>query len=156
LEEHSLRNTLWRWLRARRFGLLQRSAWISPDPIGSMPKSLQQLRPGSRGFHVLETDSISGQAPAEAAEHCWDFAAVNKLYGQVLAVHDRGFELAGNPAAKPEAKRRWLAQERVAWQAAIFADPLLPRSMHPPGYLGPRAFARRQEVFAAMAGPMAD
>jgi DNA-binding transcriptional regulator PaaX len=154
LEEHSFRNTLWRWLRARRFGLLQRSVWVHADPIGPLPKAFQKPRLVDRAFHTFETSSISGRAPKELAALCWDFVGVNKLYSDLKAIHERGMEMAENPATKPDTKRRWLAEERKAWAAAMFLDPLLPRKLHPPQYAGPQSFARRKEVFRALAGQL--
>jgi DNA-binding transcriptional regulator PaaX len=151
LEEQALRNTLWRWLRARRFGLLQRSVWISVDPIGPLPQALLRPRLDSKAIHTFETSSISSRAPLELVQMCWDFGGVNELYKDLEAIHERGMELAENYTTKPETKRRWLAQERAAWNAAISLDPLLPHELHPPDYAGPQAFIRRKQVFRALA-----
>jgi len=39
-----LRIRLWRWLRSQRFGYLQQSVWISPDPVDDTLLPLKQLR----------------------------------------------------------------------------------------------------------------
>jgi hypothetical protein len=42
--------------------------------------------------------------------------------------------------------RRWAADEREAWLAAVQSDPLLPERLLPAEYLGRRAWERRKAV----------
>ena len=73
----------------------------------------------------------------------WNFDRINRLYEAYLEL------LQGAPP--PEARdladlRRWAHEERVAWQEAVDADPLLPDILLPQGYLGQEAWAHRNRA----------
>jgi len=149
--DRPLRLRLWRWLRSQRFGYLQNSVWISPDPVDESRCPLNHLKLKPETVTVLESRPVPPDSDASFVACSWDFGLINRRYQDVLTQADCGLELALNASAKPAQLRRWLAAERQTWVAAITGDPLLPAGLLPPGYLGQKAWQRRQAVFTSLA-----
>lgn len=146
-----LRLRVWRWLRRERFGYLQNSVWLSPDPVNTdhVPLALHKLT--AESFVVLESRPVPPDSDAGLVQAAWDFALVNRRYQSALDLATAGLKLAESPGLKAGPFRAWLASEREAWHAAVESDPLLPESLLPPGYLGREAWTQRQAAFAALA-----
>jgi DNA-binding transcriptional regulator PaaX len=140
------RERLRRYLRERGFGCLQKSVWLTPDPLDDERQAL-----GGEGIDVeslllLEGRPCSGESDAEMVAGGWDFERINRRYARHLKVLKErpGGALGTEAAAK--ALSRWAAAEREAWLDAVTNDPLLPGRILPPGYLGQQAWRRRVEV----------
>ena len=149
--DRQLRLRLWRWLRSQRFGYLQNSAWISPDPVDESHFPLQHLKLKPETVTILESRPVHPGSDAGLVTASWDFALINRLYQEALHLAKQGVKLARNPAATPAQLRQWLAAERETWLSAIAGDPLLPNSLLPAEYLGRAAWQRRQAVFRDLA-----
>lgn len=148
----ALRVRLWRWLRNSRYGYLQNSVWISPDPISDETLPLRLLKLTPESFLVIEgrPAGLSTDPQAAIVNGAWDFALINRRYQKVLDLAGRGMELAGGDAPKPSAFREWLSQDREAWVSALAEDPLLPEVLLPSGYLGRKAWKQRQVAIEAI------
>ncbi len=145
---------LWRWLRSHRFGNLQKSVWILPDPVDTSHLPLQHLQLTPEFFTVLESRPVLPDSDAALVESAWDWALIKRHYQSVLELENRGMVLAGSPEVKPAQFRQWLTAEHEAWQMAIDSDPLLPGALLPPGYLGREAYQQRQQAFAKLSEAM--
>ncbi len=144
LARDSLRKRLRRHLQSTGFGCLQHSVWVTPHPISSR----LTLSPGEKGdvesLMVLEAKPVAGETDAEIVAGAWDFERINRRYARHLGVLDRLPEPNGRqPAVR---LRRWASEERVAWEAAVSLDPLLPSVLLPADYLGRKAWFQRIEV----------
>ena len=140
------RERLRRYLRSRACGCLQGSVWITPDPVHGDRGILAGGQVNVETLQRLEARPAAGENDAEIVDGAWDFAHINRRYARHLEVLDRcpAGELADAGAAK--ALRRWAADEREAWLAAVQSDPLQPEQLLPAEYLGRRAWERRQAV----------
>ncbi len=148
------RMQLWRWLRANRFGYLQNSVWISPDPVGRNYLPLQRLKFVPETFMVVESHPAPPDSDATVVQGAWDWPQVNRRYQNVLELEKHGLELAADSSLRPVQLRQWLAAEREAWLTAIGSDPLLPNSLLPSGYLGREAHKQRQTTFGTLSRGM--
>jgi phenylacetic acid degradation operon negative regulatory protein len=147
-EEHSARrNKLRRYLRARGFGYLQHSVWISPHPLEPETGALQGAAVDVESLILLEARPAAGESDSEIVSGAWDFTEINKRYASVLKVlQSRPCEpLDGLPAA--QRLKDWARRERAGWLHAVAIDPLLPRSLWPRGYLGERVWKQRLKEF---------
>jgi DNA-binding transcriptional regulator PaaX len=150
--DQGYRSSLWRWLRSNRFGMLQYSVWISPDPINTTAQGLlRSSERMKRALQVFEGQASVGTGQASVVAKAWDFAAINLLYERVLQHHKKGLEMMEAGTASPRTKRVWIADECRTWEAALFADPLLPTELHPLDYLGPQAWGSRKELYRQLA-----
>ena len=80
----ALRSKLHRLLRARHFGFLQGSVWVSPDPIDDWPDALADAAPDPEGFIVIEGRPATGESDAAIVRGAWDFAEINRRYDRHL------------------------------------------------------------------------
>jgi len=146
LRHRARRDQLRQILREWRFGCLQGSVWISPDPLNVDEDGLREEKVVGESLCVMEAQPGVGVRNAEIVEGAWDFDRINSLYRNHLAVLEKRPDepLRTTPARR--ALQRWSAEERAAWLAAVTHDPLLPKSLLPRGYLGCQAWQRRVDA----------
>jgi phenylacetic acid degradation operon negative regulatory protein len=142
------RERLRRYLRLRAFGCLQGSVWITPDPVHGEREILAGGQVNVESLLLLEARPAAGESDEELVHGAWDFAQINRRYERHLEVLDccPTGKLTDTSAAT--ALRRWAADERDAWLAAVRPDPLLPERLLPAKYLGRQAWERRKTVLA--------
>jgi phenylacetic acid degradation operon negative regulatory protein len=145
-----LRQRLWRWLRSQRFGYLQQSGWITPDPVDDSFIPLKELKLSPESYLVIEGRPKAPDTDADLVAGAWDFVAINRAYQRVLEVAERVQKIAGDARGHGSAGRTWLGHYRLAWLEAMSIDPLLPKSLWPVDYLGEKAWRQRQDVLKSL------
>lgn len=149
-EQAAQRDRLRRYLRSQGFGYLQHSVWIAAHPLDNEKQSLAGLSANVESLILLEARPVAGESDQEIVRGAWDFGAINKCYAKHLEILEaRPRESVLSPGAARKLKD-WAKHERSAWLEAVATDPLLPRSLWPSGYLGPRAWQRRQKEFRSI------
>ena len=142
----SHRRRLRRYLHDRGLGCLQGSVWVTPDPLEEEKKILRGAKVDVESLLLLDARPCAGESDAEIVAGAWDFERINQRYlrlMKILGEHPKG-PLRSEASAK--AMLRWASVEREAWLDAVNNDPLLPKRILPPGYLGQTAWQRRVEV----------
>ncbi len=139
----TLRRRFWRRLKNDHFGFLQNSVWITPDPID--PSALVDAVgiKDVEALLVVQGKPAAGEPDQVLVRSAWDFRAINSAYLACAAYLD-------TQPRKGEL-RDWAKEERRLWAAAMRLDPLLPRGLWPPGYLGPRIWQKRNDRIASAA-----
>jgi phenylacetic acid degradation operon negative regulatory protein len=142
----TLRRELRHALANLKFGLLQKSVWISPRPLTAHnnPFSGNAKTNPARFVHFVGRPGI-GLSDQEIAARAWDWTKLGQLqrrYRDHLKKHEQ--------VSTPEQWQNWLGEELRLWKAILHLDPLLPRQLHPEAYLGPKIVADRIETFAAI------
>ena len=118
-----------------------------------MPEGVETLFSPKGGdcSHLLSLEALS-KGPAEDRRMvvaAWDFEAINSLYSRHLDVLQQ--LPSGKAGDHRAALASWSEKENACWLEAVRADPLLPRSLLPRGYLGQRAWRQRQRALARAA-----
>ena len=151
LGQNAQRERLRRYLRDQHFGYLQKSVWISPDPLTEEREILGGGKIHVESLLLLEARPCAGESDGEIAAGAWDFDHINCSYTRYLKVLEE--RPVGGLRSERAAKGllRWAGMEREAWLAAITQDPLLPTRVLPSDYLGQHAWRRRAEVLRAAA-----
>lgn len=148
LPEHhnASRVRLRRFLKDRRFGYLQKSLWISPDPLDEDIRRLSAMGEDVETLLTFEAKPCSGESAESIVSGAWDFKRLGELHRESLALlqNPPGRKSIKPPA--PEEVQKWAAQERAAWQAALEFDPLLPAKLLPPSYVGREVWKLRNTV----------
>jgi phenylacetic acid degradation operon negative regulatory protein len=154
LGQDAKRRQLVRYLHAKHFGYLQQSVWVTPDLLRAEHEILADSRANVESLILLEARPCTGETDQEIVRGAWDFEQINSGYGKYLELLNTrpGRTPADQTAAM--AWRRWAAEERAAWLAAVSNDPLLPERLLPADYLGRRAWHRRAVVFDQAAGQL--
>lgn len=140
-EKRSLRNELRRELRAARFGGLQGSVWVSPDPVSVVGEQLKRTAASCGMITFFEGRTCCGESNSEVVSTAWNFTKININYETYL-VH-----LRRTPDPSGETLREnlleWGRIEKQLWSACMDTDPLLPRELWPDDYPGERAWKER-------------
>ncbi len=150
-----LRMRLWRWLRENDFGYLQNSVWIHPDPVEKITEALRDFRDDVESFTVMEARCCRGYSDQAVVLGAWDFEEINRRHRAYLEIATADLERLTRGTLRPAELTLWLHRERSAWADALALDPLLPRVLHPPGYLGEKAWQARRAALSAITARVA-
>ena len=155
-EASQARVKFWRWLRARRFGRLQGSVWITADPVSDLAAVAQEagLDPG---LVVVFTGRIENEQPGQVVAKAWDFPGLDRAYREYLEFSKRILAmLRRHQQPLPMAELApILSEDRRLWWAAVRSDPFLPKAILPPDYSGIDAWEIRRELHTALATQLA-
>ncbi len=147
----ALRTRLRRRLHEFRFGWLQNSVWISPDPIDAFRAGLNEKTTFPDSLTFLEAATVGGESSEAMVAAAWDFPALAKSHAGYLDV------LRLRPGARRpfESWANWVGTEQRAWRRVSRLDPFLPRELLPDGYVGEQVWAARREAFAEFGSVLA-
>jgi phenylacetic acid degradation operon negative regulatory protein len=144
--QNAQRERLRRYLRAKAFGYLQNSVWITPDPLKEERQIMGGARINVESLLLLEARPCAGESDTEIVAGAWDFERINRRYVRYLKVLEEHPIAALRNERAAKALLRWSTTERETWLHAVTNDPLLPARLLPSGYLGERAWRRRVKV----------
>ena len=147
-DQATARVKLRRYLRSHGFGYLQKSVWISPDPLSNISQELSTCVADVESVLTLEARPASGETDAGIVKGAWDFAAINRRYEACLQVFADRPQTPVKEGLAADALQRWAQHEKRVWLEAVSADPLLPDRLLPDGYLGKRAWHHRVGALA--------
>ncbi len=147
----ALRTRLRRRLHACRFGWLQNSVWLSPDPVEEFRAQLVEKDLVPESLTLLEATTVGGESNDAMVASAWDFTALAKSYGAYLDI----LRLCPGRTRGWEAWAKWLYIEHRAWRQIVRLDPFLPTELLPSGYRGQQAWAARSEAMAVLASAVA-
>jgi DNA-binding transcriptional regulator PaaX len=145
--QSAARIRLWRFLRERHFGFLQKSVWITPDPVTESLTAWDQGR-NVDTLVILEAHPCRHVSAETMVMGAWDFDRINRCYTKCLHILQQPPETSAPAPKSAGLWRRWAQMERTAWWTAVSLDPLLPNGLLPKAYLGKQVWVRRQEAFA--------
>lgn len=144
-----------RWLRSHRFGYLQDSVWITPDPVEEVSAALEGYRDNAESFTILECRCARGFSNAALVAGAWRFADIDHRYKSYRQFADGALKRVSRSGLHPRDLFAMLRAERRLWLGAVALDPLLPRSLWPAKYDGPRAWQTRQELLRKVTANLA-
>ena len=147
-EKRGLRNELRRILKKARFGCLQGSVWITPDPMDGVREDLEKVRAGCGILAFFEGKPCGGESDADLVSAAWDFEKIGQRHAEYLAHLD---EAPKRSTCTRELLCEWGKRERELWLACLAVDPLLPAELLPKSYVGRAASRGRLEVLTRTA-----
>ena len=140
--ERQTRRKLRKQLLASGFGCMQRSAWISPDPLDDLAVKLRPLAVDVANLVLLDAVPCGGESPAQVVRAAWDFKRIAEAWNQLDA------HLDAAPTCAEAVSRlqlvRWATKERLLLQRCFYQDPLLPSALLPSAYPGMTIWNRRR------------
>lgn len=147
-EERESRRILRRKLQASGFGCMQRSAWISPDPVDGLAVKLQPLAVNAANLVLLDATPSGGEHSADLVRAAWDFKRINEAWEKLE------FHLGAPPGTSQLAAKdklvRWVTKERELLQGCFRFDPFLPKELLPADYQGMRVWKRRRQILGKL------
>jgi phenylacetic acid degradation operon negative regulatory protein len=148
----ALRTRMRRKLRSLRFGWLQNSVWLSPDPVGELLRTLRGGKVAVESLLFMEGRPAGGENDAELVAGAWDFGMLARLHADYLKL------LQERPHPGRTLRRgtwsAWLAIEDRAWRAIARVDPFLPAVLCPRAYAGRTVWEARREMLREGADAM--
>jgi len=129
------RVTLWRELRDRRLGLLQRSVWIWPGDLEPILQEIIQASGIPECFAGFECTRLFLCSNAEIVKTAWDFDSICHAQQGYLKKIDSLRERIRH-AESLRALGIASKEERMGYSAAFTDDPILPRELWPEDYQG--------------------
>lgn len=147
--ERTKRQRLRLWLHTARFGLLQRSVWISPDPLGELAAKVQSETVDCGSLTVFEGNTCLGECAADIVGRAWDFHRIADAYAHWHAHVEQ--HIPPNIQGHDAKWFAWVDSERRLWQDCMAVDPLLPRELWPKGYAGEKWWKMRMRLLAKFA-----
>jgi phenylacetic acid degradation operon negative regulatory protein len=144
--QDSHRKRLRRYLRDKGFGYLQKSVWITPDPLEEERQILVGAKVDVESLILLAAQPFGGESDSQIVAGAWEFEQINRRYARHLKILGERPNAAIRSERAAKTLLSWAAAEREAWLEAVTNDPLLPEPILPPDYLGQKAWRRRVEV----------
>ena len=151
VKQRRTRERLLRWLRWNRFGYLQDSVWITPDPVPKVAKTLDHLGEDAETFTVLKCRCETGFSDAALVKGGWRFDEINQQYNAYQEFAEATLERRLHVCSHPRELFKLLREEKWRWSAAFRLDPLLPRVLWSEGYKGKKAWRIRQKLLCLFA-----
>lgn len=134
-QDRSVVRARWRReLRRLKFGCLQGSVWISPDPVHEIKTALEGAAVRTERLLFLEGRPAAGESDLQIVQSAWNLEGLARLHARH---HDvlRKLPSPRTPARELRARLpEWFRREFLSWREILARDPLLPRSLWPPGY----------------------
>ena len=141
--DEARRTRLRRRLHEFRFGWLQNSVWISPDPLDAFRGGLNESGIIPDSLTYFEARSAGGESPAALVRSAWDFGWLARAYTDYQKI----LRLRPSPRVGSQAAwLRWLQAEHRAWRLTTRRDPFLPEVLLPADYTGRLAWAARTKA----------
>lgn len=138
------RQVLWRALRARKLGLLQRSVWLWPHDVQPIFEEIIRVERVPECFCGFEAGRLLLCSNDEIVASAWDFDEIGQCHRTYL--HHSVANMSSLKGARDLAQLgRVMRLERESYRQAFLLDPLLPRSLLPTAYQGFRVEDRRRE-----------
>jgi phenylacetic acid degradation operon negative regulatory protein len=142
--KRGLRNELRRQLKSAQFGGLQKSVWVSPDPVDAIGESLKKTAASAGVIFFFEGTGCLGEGDANIVRQAWNFERINGAI-EAHRLHIRQIPDSGE-AGWRERLLEWATVEKNLWSRVLEVDPLLPRELWPENYLGEKAWKNRLAV----------
>jgi DNA-binding transcriptional regulator PaaX len=151
---NALRVRMRRKLRILRFGWLQNSVWLSPDPVSELRAALRDEQIAVESLLFMEGRPAGGESDVELVEGAWDFGRLGQLHASYLKF------LKTRPGTVRAMTSRdwpaWIAAEDRAWRQIVRHDPFLPAVLLPRDYNGRSVWEARGETLRAVARDFAE
>jgi len=127
------------FLKRHRFGLLHRSVWITPFDCRAWYRDLQLAAGVNDVAYLMQVKGFVGMKPERVVDQSWPWDEIGRAHRWYLEQAEAVERRVQNGGFRTRKERISLLEENaVALKAAFSTDPLLPRALHPPGYLGPQ------------------
>lgn len=100
----------------------------------------------ANGMVVLQARCHPGFTETQIVNTAWNFNLINEQYGSYLRLCQQQATQPFLHDQDPYQAIAWIRQERSMWHNLLRLDPLLPRPLWPPDYLGPAAWQARRQL----------
>lgn len=126
---------LWRALRARNVGRIQRSVYVWPHNVEKMLAGILRAKGMPECFCGFTSERLFLCSDSEVVNSAWNFRRIDEAHREYLRTFPRRFA-ALDRANDWEHLVASASDERESFRQAFSLDPLLPQKLWPPSYIG--------------------
>ncbi len=148
-KEKALKKQLNRALTDCGCGCLQGSVWIFPNIPDGINRFFVERGEDCSHLMMLESPSRGLAVDRKMVAAAWNFPRINERYQHHLEILK---QFPSSAKSSPHTLLDWSQLENRAWLDAVRHDPLLPAFLQPSGYLGVKAWKKRQAVLREAIG----
>jgi phenylacetic acid degradation operon negative regulatory protein len=139
------RDTLRAFLKRKRMGCLQRSVWVTPTDIRPEYDDLVRAADVDQFSFLLEATTVLGRSSLDVVRTAWDFERLLQQQEWYCDVCSANLAKVMSGELAPRQLVNALREETGGYLAAMQGDPLLPRELLPPEYMGEEAYRLHRE-----------
>jgi DNA-binding transcriptional regulator PaaX len=132
------RDHLRAFLKQNRFGYLQRSVWVTPRDVRPDYDDLNKAAAVDTVAFLFESQTVLGFGPQSVVREAWNFERIHQLQQHYIQVANENLLRLKMEPSQQSDLIALLQAENHAYAQAFSIDPLLPKELHPPDYLGPQ------------------
>lgn len=149
-KNRSYRDVLRRFLKRMRLGCLQQSVWVTPTDIRPEFDDLVKGAGVDSFAYLFESKTVLRLPNRRVVDDAWDLERLYEIQSRFCVVTEQNLDLLLSGNFDPDALASLLRTSLTAYHAAFTEDPLLPRKLLPPDYLGEKAYALHCRLFKEM------
>lgn len=149
--ERRYRTAVRGFLRRQRMGYLQNSVWISAFDIRPVFDDLCRGAALEDFAYVFEARTVLGLASQAIVNASWDLKRVQEVQRWYVAQAERLLDRIERESLPAAALEQVAREDAACYLAAMREDPLLPASLYPADYLGPRVYKTHFRLQGALA-----
>ncbi|MFA6288713.1 MAG: hypothetical protein WC661_15120 [Opitutaceae bacterium] len=154
--QNKQRVKLRRTLKDLRFGYLQNSVWISPDPLTPHAGKLAGAHIDVETLTLFEGRPSGGESDQDLVRGAWSFSIVQQRYDAWSKVAAQAPRLRSGGESEWKLVRQWATRERTAWASVTACDPFLPSALLPAGYVGRKCWSQRVELLGNLIADLSE
>lgn len=139
-KERQYRNTLRAFLKRLRFGCLQKSVWVTPWDVRPEYDDLDQAAAVDSVAFLFEARTVLGHGNQSVVQEAWDFDRLYEVQVHYKHFAEANLDLLDKNGTSRKELIQLLRMENEAYSQAMATDPLLPKELHPNGYIGLKVF----------------
>jgi phenylacetic acid degradation operon negative regulatory protein len=146
--QRSYRDTLRVFLKKRRFGCLQKSVWVTPRDVRADYDDLNRAAGVDSVAFLFESRTVLGFGNQSVVKEAWDFKSINRLQEYYLLFAGENLNQLKQTPVTENGILQLIRMDNLAYAQAMSGDPLLPKELHPPDYVGMRAAETHQALLS--------
>ena len=141
------RSALRQFLRRMRMGCLQRSVWVSPHDVRPDFDDLVKAGGVDAYAYLFEARTVLGLKPDAVVNAAWPWPQLQHAQEDYCQASESILDTLHKKATCPGDSLLQLARlDLAAYLRAMHDDPLLPRILWPPDYLGAKALRMHRAI----------
>lgn len=138
------------FLKQMNMGCLQQSVWVTPQDIRPDFDDLCEVANANAFAYLFEARTVLGLSKTEIVQEAWNFDRLFDLQDLYCSVTEKNLERLQSGSCSVEQLAELMRLALEAYHGVFAEDPLLPKALHPPGYLGTQVLKLHRQLFSCL------
>lgn len=146
-KDRAYRDTLRKFLRKLRCGCLQKSVWVTPVDIRPDYDDLNRAAAVESVAFLFESRTVLGFGDQSVVQEAWNFEKLRQIQDLYIRTAEKNLNRLREITPTEKEIMQLLQTDNIAYSQAMCLDPLLPRELHPKGYIGETVFKTHTSLY---------